>query len=89
MDERTLLVIVREEEGEGTNVRNEKKMGKDCPLCAEECAVHSIAIRRLLFKPDEARRAREGGQQQVRFEGRGRGREGEGQASGRAKRSRN
>ena len=57
MDERTLLVIVREEEeGEGTNARNEKKMGKDCPPCAEECAVHSIVIRRLLFKPDEARR---------------------------------
>ena len=61
MDERTLLVIVREEEeGEGTNARNEKKMGKDCPPCAEKCAVHSIAIRRLLFKPDEARRGERG-----------------------------
>ena len=36
-----------------------EKDGQGCPLCAEECAVHSIVIRRLLFKPDEARRARE------------------------------
>ena len=83
MDERTLLVIVREEEGEGTNanVRNEKKMGK---AVRARCAVHSIAIRRLLFKPDEARR-----EDNSKSDSKAAAGEGEGQASGRAKRSRN
>ena len=80
MDERTLLVIVREEEGEGTNVRNEKKMGKGCPLCAEECVVHSIVIRRLLFKPDEARRAPAG--DNSKSDSKAAAREGEEQAGG-------
>ena len=74
MDERTLLVI--ESEG-GTSVRNEKKMGKGCPLCPEECALHSNSSAVI-----QARRGEEGGQQQVRFEGRGQAREGEEQAGG-------